>query len=121
MLNRTRGVGMYRLANPFTLAAMVAASHASVASAQATTTRVTLHGRTDTAVVKGDSIHIERGLINIRRVDSLLKQQEELPIGSPEYARIQRELETMILATRTLGPDGSVTIVVGPQGMAPAR
>jgi membrane-associated protease RseP (regulator of RpoE activity) len=112
---------MHRLANPITLAAMVAASQASAAMAQTSTTRVILRGKADTTVAKTDSIRVEHGLINIRRVDSLLKQQEDLPIGSSEYARIQRELETMILATRTLGPDGAVTIVVGSPGMEPTR
>src|SRR3954471_17844426 len=119
MMSRIRGVGMHRLANPITLAAMVAASQASAAMAQTSTTRVILRGKADTTVAKTDSIRVEHGLINIRRVDSLLKQQEDLPIGSSEYARIQRELETMILATRTLGPDGAVTIVVGSPGMEP--
>jgi S1-C subfamily serine protease len=128
-MHAIRGAGMRRLANPFTVAAMVLASHAAAVLAQATT-RVTVTGKPDTTFAKGDSsrgsIFERHVVIDIRKVDSLLKQQESMPIGSVEYARIQRELETMIVnvlprETRVVGPDGEVTILVAPNGMRMPR
>jgi membrane-associated protease RseP (regulator of RpoE activity) len=129
-MHAIRGVGMRRLANPFTVAAMVLALHAAAAFAQSATTRVIVTGKPDTTFVKGDSsrgaIFERHAVIDIRKVDSLLKQQESMPIGSVEYSRIQRELETMIVdvlprETRVVGPDGEVTILVAPNGMRMPR
>src|SRR3954468_3137688 len=121
MMNGICGAGMRRLANPFTVA-LVVASQASPAFAQATT-HIVVRGKADTVLVRGDSTRAttfeRRAVLDIRRVDSLLKQQETVPIGSEEYAHIQRELESMIFtalpgARRAVAPDGQVTITVSP-------
>jgi S1-C subfamily serine protease len=126
MMNRIRGVGMRRLANAVTVAAVTSGVHD--AAAQSASTPVAVRGRQDTVfVIKRDTSlrasTVEPRIIDIRRVDSLLKRQESMPIGSEEYAHVQRELEATIFAaaTRVVGPDGSVTIMVSPQGMQPSR
>ena len=118
---------MHRLANPFTVVAVALAAQSAVSVAQTATTRVVVRG--DTIVLKGDSTRgsmAERASVMIRRVDSLLRRQDGTPIGSPEFARIQRELETAIRSTipggaSFVGPDGSVSIMVGPEGIHEMR
>lgn len=112
---------MHRWVNPFTVVAVLA-SCVTGAAAQ-TSTRVVVRGKPDTVFMKLDSsraITERTSILDIGRVDSLLKRQEDVPIGSPEYARIQHELDETILAAmsnvrKSVNADGSVSITIGPR------
>jgi membrane-associated protease RseP (regulator of RpoE activity) len=107
--------GMRRLASSHTAAIVALATLSTVGSAQAT--RVIARGKSDT-VVKADALRIATTgptlIILLKRIDSLAQLQDSMKIGSPEYARVDDQLSTMIHLLMPSGSDGRVMITLAP-------
>lgn len=126
MMKSISANGRNRFANSLTFAVLAVSAH--VASVAGQGTRVSIRGTSDTLPSKMDSSRVaanERRASIVSHIDSLVKLQNDTPIGSPEFARIQRELETSIRslmpgATTFVGMGGSFS-VMGAQGTAEMR
>jgi membrane-associated protease RseP (regulator of RpoE activity) len=103
MMRVINGAGMRRLANPYSLLAFSLSAPAAVIAAQQSgpaTPRVQVMARAkaDTTVLDSAATARKREMIvAIKKVDSLVRLLNEMPIGSPEYRRINEEVRATTL------------------------
>jgi len=99
MMKTITGAGMCRLANPWTIA--VVALTAATTSAMAQPTRA-VRVTADT-LVKTDSVRIMTTgpglMVLLKKIDSMVRLQNGMTIGSAEYARVEEELHATIRAS----------------------
>lgn len=91
--------GTFRLANPYMVAMLAVAAQSTLAIAQ-TPRRITVRATSDT-VLRADSGRATGPwlMLPVRKIDSLVRLQDTMTIGSPEYVGVNNELRTLIQAS----------------------